>query len=265
MQVSNNMLAFQTVEDYEEALDYLTKIETDDFKGWDNRLTFKSMRKECESKKMDVEDMPIADNVLASVLNQNAEMQIQGKIFILLPETEHVLVYDNFKDYTNKTNERKYTFDDEVITIEFGSVEDNYEEVDTANECLDCKDAKGSYCNGYYPDIRKWEPFGRVSYVKYRVSYKRWGVYYTLKARIWRQGSGGVITSVSIYGNWENKKSSGSFNDSSSGTEHNYTERPYSSSRRLKDFYIEANFAAYDYAQSPTLQKYNTWTKRCSK
>ena len=264
VQVDNNMLVFETVEDYEKALNYLTKNEVDDFKEWDNKLAFTSMRKDCRSKKMSVEKMPISDNILASILNQNAEIQIQGKIFILHPKTEKIIVYDNFTDYTNKTNARKYTFDDEVITKEFGSEEDNIEEINTENECIPCKDAKRrhKWCNVYFPSAKEWNDVGDTERVKYRLSYQKYGLYYTLKSRIWQTGNGAEI-SVSVSGSWKNRRSSGNIGGSSSGAVSSLTIRPYAKMKRLKDFTFRADFAADDYGTYPPAHEDYTWIKSC--
>ena len=215
MQVNNNMLVFETVEDYEKALNYLTKIEADDFKGWDSKLTFTSMRKECESKKMTEEEMPINDNVLASMLNQNAEIQIQGKIFILLPKTEQVIVYDNFKNYSNKTNAREYTFDDEVITEEFGFKEDEeiVEEMQNESNCADCKatDDKGKYCKSKNsPSTPYKNNIGNNQWTKCQIQYNKFGIYYKLKGKIWRNWkSGEIIAKCSSTSTYSHKNGSG--------------------------------------------------------
>ncbi len=270
MQVSNNMLAFKTVEDYEKALDYLTKVENDDFKGWDNKFAFTSMRADCKAKKMDVEEMSINDNVLASVLNTNAAIEIQGKIFVLLPKTEQVLVYDNHKNYTSKTKARTYTFDDEVITEEFGSEEEKAELAVVVESDCDCKgdEGKGNYCNAYYPSTRKWNAnCTQGAWAKYRTSYKKYGVYYTLKAHIWKDGyySGALRIELLAEGHWKNGISEGDFNSNKGGTAHQYTIRPYAKTRRLKDYYIHTDYAMVDNQCAPAQYMSQIWNKNCTK
>ncbi len=269
MQVSNNMLAFKTVEDYEKALDYLTKVENDDFKGWDNKFAFTSMRADCKAKKMDVEEMPITDNVLASVINTNAAIEIQGKIFVLLPKTEQVLVYDNHKNYTSKTKARTYTFDDEVITEEFGSEIEKEELAQMIESDCDCKgtDGKGRFCKHYNIGWKTWYANCSSGYWSKRTFvYKKSGIYNTLKCNIRKRSYGKQIRlTVEMKGSWTNYNGSGTFDEYKEGYGHSYTIRPYYGVRGLKDYSVDSWFRMIDETCAPWQYESEGWDWSCKK
>jgi hypothetical protein len=68
--VKNNMLSFASVENFDNALEYLAEDEQNNFENWNKKSEFKSMAVTFKNTK---EEMPADDNILANFLNADEQ------------------------------------------------------------------------------------------------------------------------------------------------------------------------------------------------
>ncbi len=162
--VSNKMLSFPSVEDYQKAIDFLCSIENDNFNKWDKLTGFKSLRLEKEKNKNI--KFSIEDQVFTSLLNEKGKIQIQGKIFQINPKDSTVAVFDE-----NMKKINVFSFNDDVIGIVF----DN-QKVEKKKRC--------SSCNQFNPNYRSIQRGSQT--IRYKVAYFRDGIYFTLVAKMKR-------------------------------------------------------------------------------
>ncbi len=245
--VKNNMLSFATDEAYDEALTFLAKDEQQNFAEWNQKVDFVSLAKVNKCKK---EELPVFDNIIANMLNSESLIEIQGKIFKLDFDKQIVLVFENHNAYLNDKCSKTYSFNDEVLTMEFG----------TQEEIESIKTTKAT--DFYLPSFRTWYNVGNTD-VKYRIAYVKLGVYFTLYALIKKTAIqfGGTYVSVCASGYYKPKNKSKVSYDCDDYFAQGwgpieYIARPWSSMRSLEYYYIEGFF----HASSENVSLYDTWS-----
>ncbi len=211
--VKNGMLVFPTIEDYDKAIVFLAKIEKYGFEKWDEITNFTSQRKLKESGVKNINF--VDDNILASLLNKNGEIEIAGKIYKIDYVNRKVYIINN-----SKTTEQ-YSFDDDVL---FSS-------------------AKVKGCPRYSSGVR-----GLPNYYGYFVAYKKYGIYFTLIAKI---KSPTRPVQVMVKYDWTNKSGIHTkttnwiiSEDLYGGANSQYIAfvRPYARTRGLRDYKICTKF-----------------------
>ncbi len=226
----NNMLSFPSVEDYENAINFLAKDEKNNFKEWNKEFNFKnSMAKAVKTKQIIYKN----DNLLSQMINNRGELEIQGKIFCLDFDKRTVKVYYSIDNYSSKKADKVYSFDDEILTLEFG----------TKAEKKELLSNKSKYAPLYNPAYRYDESGG----CKYKIAYHKDGIYFTLVAKIKQGGSNYFFRIPIVQYEWANKNRSESGKMKDIGyfiQVQKLKQRPYFSGRRLLSYSIQASFEA---------------------
>ena len=234
LKLKNNMLSVSSVDEYESMLNYLAEDEKNNFENWNTKINFNSLKRAYKNNKS---EMPVNDNIAANFLNYDGCIEINNKIFKLNFDKRLVYVYENFTHYLNNKFSKTYSFDDEVLTIEFGT---EAEITQLTNDCIGAP--------LYFPRNRIWYNVGTTN-VKYCVRYVKLGVYFTLFSSIWKTKIqwGGTYVSTWNRGSYTPRnRPSKNFDCSDNGWGPNsYTARSYSSIRRLSSYDIEAGFHSY--------------------
>lgn len=201
---------------------------------WENDISFRSMRSYFSEEEL--ESMEIHDPLFASLLNPDGIIQIAGNVLkidmvsksvMVIPESEN----PGEKDFSVK-GAMQLSIDDNVLDILQGKIDDGQ--------------GKGTYCNSEYVGWFTWDcPAGNI---KYRSRYFKAGIYYSLVSRVESTGPG-VVASMSTTASvcwWKNKKGTYSYTGYTDETTSNHNFRPYSSTRRLKDYYFRTYFLFRD-------------------
>lgn len=236
--VNDGMLYFETEDDYQNTIDYLSDMDEEGFLNWENEISFISMRSEFEEDEL--KKMGVVDNLLATLLNPEGVIRIGENIFKLdIPnETVYTVPASKYtKDFYTEKSVKTYSTEDDVLGI-----------LDGTTNALE----KGNFCPGNKQKIKYWYPPSPHPKVKCKVVYQRAGIYYSLQAKIKKVNAwgGDVQIGYSTQGSnfWRNKKTSDTFSCSNQGFGHEYTCRPYSSTRRLKAYRYSVYFwAEVDY------------------
>ncbi len=234
--VNNNILCFASLDDYDNALNYLAKEEEVDFKNWNDKVNFNSMAKVCAVKKQSI---PADDDILANFLNSDGVVKIKDKFFKLDFNNRLVFVYDDYNGYLNGKYTKKYSFDDEVLTLEFG----------TKEEIAELNSSKGGYAPNWNPGYRYWANL----FIWYKIGYHKFGIYYTLSSKI--KDNGCIASSINIptvVYSWENRKKKHP-SETINGTGKTcgkYKIRVYYGTKKLISYSIDADFEA-KYARFP--------------
>ncbi|MBN2891243.1 MAG: hypothetical protein JXL97_05205, partial [Bacteroidales bacterium] len=251
--------SFASVDDYEKALTFLAKDEQNDFAEWNKMADFSSMAKAYKNNKA---EMPADDDILANFLNAESVVEIQGQIFKLDFKKEIVLVYENYKSFIYNKYSKTYSFDDEVLTLEF--CEANL--LAKTGEVLqnDCG-CKGTYCNDYNAgDATINVP--SYGWVKYNIKYLKYGIYYTLVTNSWKQSYDQRLKqNLTFTYNYQYNGGGGDNSEFKDGYNKSYTIRGYAMRFRLTDYDMIADFIIHDYGQVPSWWNSYSWSHSCVK
>ncbi len=240
--IKNNMLSFASVKNFDNALEYLAKDEQNNFENWNKKSDFNSMAITFKDTK---NEMPADDEILTNFLNADGTVEIQGKIFKLDFKKEIVLVYENNEAYKNNKLTKTYTFDDEVLTEEFG----------TEEEIVELNNSKGA--PNWNPNYRTFYNIGNVD-VKYKIAYFKYVVYFTLVAKMKKSKIQYNGTCLYVYAEGDytpRNKLNKNFDDEKESWSPKFKVRPWYSTRSLTNYYIDAYF----YTHSGSVSDTDTW------
>ncbi len=243
--VENNRVIFPTVKDYKNALLWLSDIENNDFAQWQS-LT-ENFVSQYELKKQGVRSNKfVEDELLANLLNESGEIIIAGKLYILDNQTKTVKVFNRNKDV------EIFSFNENVL-----------DEKQNTEKSV-------SYITGKCPEVIYWPSTcnpnwsyfkaNRNNKISYKVAYYKYGIYFTLVAKIKKQRNDrSVVLSVYTYGYKIVRKSGYCYRTNfakSSQTKGNELKlRPYLGIKRLADYKIIGEFNVRDINGSHYLGK----------
>ncbi len=232
LSVKEGRLAFKTVAYYEETINNLSRLGDGKFDEWENKLGFQSMRKMIGEESC--EKLGVVDPLLATLLNKEGVIEIEGNIYQinLLNETVKVTSASTYAEtsFLKANNYTTYSTNDNV-----------FEMLNDSNRGLGC-----SACAGKSKEKNEYL-FEGVT-VNYKVVYQKAGIYYSLQAKIKKDGCAnsscnfdiGLSGSVS-YNQCGGGGGSNTYVNGGSGRE--YSWRPYEGSRRLKQFSFYVSFS----------------------
>lgn len=256
VKVDNNMLHFDTRNDYEKAVEQLSSIGDGKLESWENELSFKSMRAQVDSETR--EENGIVDDVLATLLNPEGKISIDNNIFTIDVLNESVLVTNKDTNSNKKslTKDRTFDIDDNVLDILEGKETESN---------LKFWRRKKRWCRSSKKGAYYWENNG--TRIKHKIVFQRAGIYNSLQAKIKKVNTWGGPINISLTTKgtnfWRNRRSTRYFNDSVGGSRRVYNIRPYSSTRRLKDYRFNVEFYAYN--AETGWARYTTLELRCSR
>jgi len=235
VQVINGILVFETVEDYEKTIDDLIELGDENFHLWEEGLNFTSLRSIKTNDEL--EEMSFSDPLLASLVNPNAIIEIEGVVYKLSLEEEKVYsipseFFEDENSFFNTSNIIEYSIDDEILYPE-------KKENITNNK---------SICQSQNTNWHTWNCSG--GNVQFRNRYFKSGVYFSLVARIEPNGPGvnGLVSTMNC--SWTNSKGNSTFNGSSELTKNHHNFRPYWSTRSLSKFHFQADYYFLDYSSN---------------
>ncbi len=233
--VENNTLVFPKLEDYENAIEYLSEMDEVELLTWGEMLGFNSLLYNvdyCDNKY-------VQDELLGALLNENYEIIIGENKFILDLENEIVNVISNSKlKFKKEKSHKTYSTESNVIDIIFYGVEEDESGIIAVEKLK--KSKKGPYY---------WQTSGGK--LKYKVVYQTAGIYFSLQAKIKHTTkigcNGWVDYGLELEGdnnyykprNKSKKKISHYY---SYGNCSSYNYRPYSSTRRLTEYNYNVYF-----------------------
>ena len=243
VEVIDNMLYFESRNEYEKAIDYLAQLGDENFENWEKEISFNSMRANFSEKAL--EKMGVEDDLIATLLNPEGLIRIGDNVFEIDMSNESVSVtpisdFSNVYDFGFKKKSQEYSTEDDVLDIIDGVV--------TEEEYLN---RRKRHCRRVKSGPVKWQvPYGVK--IKVKVVYQRFGIYKSLQAKIKREGSqNGIELSMKVVdfrgkkSFWRNKRRRGTISGQKSGTGREYNIRPYNRTRGLKDFLYRVQFEAY--------------------
>lgn len=165
--IDNNILNFETLEDYQLMLDYMCKIQEYDYEKFEEHLAFHSYRKEYQVKGKELPSIDVETFVL---LNPEGSIIIEGHKFILNFYTEEIEVSE-ITEMGLKSLQREFDWNESVLDILFNDGQDS-----------NLKSAAGiTHCNGDQA-YDEWEVGS--SDVTIRLWYNNFPLAYKLKAKI---------------------------------------------------------------------------------
>ncbi|VAW16131.1 hypothetical protein MNBD_BACTEROID03-1289 [hydrothermal vent metagenome] len=254
VEVKNDMLLFATREDYDAAIEYLGPKSSDAFAEWETELGFKSMRNNFSEEYR--EKRGIYDDLLATLINPDAMIQIAGNVFKLdvLNETVTMVPASNYKDKTSLTGKNSTIFstDDDILDIIDGTAK--------RTSLADRRYCKKRHLSTRYT-VSDINIFGKAVY-------QRGGILKSLVANIKKSTSRGgsvnlSLQSASTRNFWKNKRHNRKREPnipyySHGGNGKDYSFRPYYASRRLKAYYFRMEFTAYDVGTGSSITRFVT-------
>jgi hypothetical protein len=102
----DNRLVFKDRKAYDKTIKHLSEIGDENFQNWEIRYNFISMRKFYEDQ---TDQMPIHDDLLATMLNPEGFIQIGKIVFNIDPETEAVYAFsENIPENIRKIKNRNF-------------------------------------------------------------------------------------------------------------------------------------------------------------
>ncbi len=236
--IDDNILSFETLEDYQMMLDYMCGIQEYDYDRFEEFLSFHSYRKEHQAKG---KELPINDAETFVLLNPEGSIIIEGHKFTLNFYTEKIVVHE-ITEMGLKSLQRGFDWNESVLDILFNDGQDS--NLKTAEGITECP-SKEAY--------DEWEVWS--SDVTVRLWYNSFPLAYKLKAKITQSPDfGGLDLYMDTYSydpvRYQNKNSCWSEDwvnaIEGSGPSLSYTFY-YSATKRLDAFDAKVAFSAtYD-------------------
>lgn len=121
LKVIDNMLVFNTPEEFQNLINSLDSMGYDYYENWGDAICFKSLRSYYEES-YSIDDLLIKDELFASLLNPDYKIQIGKYIFHLDPKNKIVNVLGKEGDLKS-LEKTTFTFGDEVLPYLFGGGE----------------------------------------------------------------------------------------------------------------------------------------------
>ncbi len=239
-EIKNNRISFPTIMDYEKALEWLARDELNDFKTWitlTNNFKSQYLLREYDDIKSDIF---VEDDLLSNILNSEGEIEIAGKIYKLNNLTKQIQVID-----TRNKAEKNFSFNDEVLSY-------LSKKSDWVNTGICPGDLNWpSSCNPNWEYATARGSFNRKIKISYKVAYYKYGIYFTLIAKIKKEKSDKSIYLFIKTTNDLTKKKNGYcyskyFTYSDTTNKKVLKIRPYYSTKRLADYKIIGEFSMQD-------------------
>lgn len=233
--VVDGRLAFSTVEDYEVTISELNNIGDAGFDSWEDEIGFTSLRRKIGK----TVDYPIKDDLLGTLLNEDYEVVIEGKLFQLDYENNSVKVTDLSSELKSSNLTKSISMDSDVLSVVFEGEEPEIKEVNDSDQL---KPKEGPFY---------WET--SAGPVKYKLCYENVGIFRSLQAKIKQVNNIGKFSSVEIgyyaYNGWYKKKNRNGVikikEDDDAGTDRDLHYRPYWGTRKLVQYDFKVEFS-YD-------------------
>lgn len=241
VKVINDVLSFETREDFDKAIEYLANLGDDNFESWEKEMSFISMRSVFSEAQL--EEVGINDNLLAVFLNPEGLISFGESTFKVDYKSNEVIMISN-ETFSSKSSfetskgKRVFQADADIFGILDGTVSEN--------EGLGIT-AKG--CNGNDPGT-KFRNVGSDQY-EMKVVYQRFWPLYSLQAKIKRKDGVAAVEEtyigVDAKGNsfYKKKRSSSCIRfagSSDGGLGREYNIRAYYSSRQLQAYDFDIQF-----------------------
>lgn len=227
VEIDNNMLIFETIDEYQEALDYLGEIGIDNWPKWEEAVDFVSRRASFDNTTIKTDPL-IPDPLFATILNNKFEIQIGEFIYQLDPIKDRVISFAVDSDTKAKRIYSDFSFDDEVLAIVQGL---------PAHKDDKCEPFRNDYCDqttSLGTDIDAW------------TRYYKAGIYSSLYLEI---KTTEISTSYVGWeyredGYWDNGSSRGDLVKGTGvyGSQKSYYESIYHQWRDLRDYEIYVEF-----------------------
>ncbi|WP_375578764.1 hypothetical protein ABWH96_17320 [Marivirga tractuosa] len=235
--IINNRYEFDHLEDFHNLISTESEDKLKEISDYNLYNSFISFSERNYNRRFIEEDDE--DEIIYSLLNENGVIQIQNKLFQLNFDDETVLVYQNEEELELRKPTRIYSFEEEVLSIEF---DESYDENDTQ---------RLSYCSSKNSD---WIELMSSSQgiVEYRLRYLKLGIYYSVTGKIRKNSRGGAVNmNIETQGFpifFRNKRScyGNSVSSSAGGYNQSYKIKPYASTRRLKAYNFRVYVSASD-------------------
>lgn len=233
VKVNNGILTFTTREDFDNAITYLNENSPESFKEFEENLNYKSMRSVTTEEAR--EKIGIYDDLLATLINPEAMIEINGSVFKLdaLNETVTMVNSKDFEDKSSFASRNAYNFSthDDILSILDGTDEG---EADSDFRGGKCKKNKVGPIYFYGPNNFK---------IRYKSVYQSSGFMRSLIFKIKKLSGGNDYIGLKTDGyNYYTYKKFGKTRKvnipyrNKGGGDRVYKYRPYSSSRRLKAY-----------------------------
>lgn len=239
--VVDNRLVFNTREDYENTIAYLSKKGDSYFPVWEKEIGFTSERKiEQEQKNKESE----FDALFATLLNPERIIQIGNHVFKVDMKKEKVYVL-NKTEYSNSESFKTRKYSSYSI---YDNVLDVLEGADTQNP------ESGNFCDPQKEGYYYWN--SSAGQVMYKIVYQSAGIYHSLLAKIKKDHWGGPeyisLSTDDLNGPCfaRYKNHCDNYKDSDGGYDREYELRPYQSTRRLTAFRWRIYFIMIDYGNN---------------
>lgn len=249
--IDDNILSFETLEDYQLMLDYMCEIQEYEYEKFEEFLSFHSYRKEYQVKG---KELPSTDVETFVLLNPEGSIIIEGHKFTLNFYTEEIEV-DEITEMGLKSLQREFYWNESVLDILFNDGQDS--NLKSAASFTPCSDTDTEMSG-------VWEVYS--SDVTVRLWYNDFPLAYKLKAKISQSPDfGGLDLLMDTYSydpvRWQNKNSCWTENwvnpKEGYGPSLSYTFY-YSATKRLDAFDATVFFSAtygsiypyYDYKSS---------------
>lgn len=237
--VEDGFLNFPTTADYENAIEYLADKDIEELAAWNESIGFSSLQQYYKTNEIGEKKREVDEELFASLLNEDKMIKINGNTIMVDLNEEAVYVLTNgetasIEDLYNRN------IDNESIKV-FPTDVDVLDILDGDESSLF---QKSSYCDS---NSTGWQDAGSCGDGQYewRMRYFKAGIYYSLTAKYRRSaffGAGCGIMDVRVSDGFaRNKKKTYSLSGSDSGTI-NAEVKPYSRTRRLKDYSMTASF-----------------------
>ncbi len=240
--VVDNRLVFNTREDYENAINYLSKKGDEYFPVWEKEIGFTSERKIEQEKENRESEF---DALFATLLNPEHLIQIGNYIFKIDMKNENVYVL-NKEDYSN---DESFSSNNTIIY----STHDNV--LDLLETHSNSGGGRESFCDPQKEGYYYWNTSG--GQVMYKIVYQSAGIYHSLQAKIKKDHWGGAeyisLSTDDLNGPCfaRYKNHCDNYKDSDGGYDREYELRPYQSTRRLTAFRWRIYFYMRDYGITP--------------
>jgi len=182
--VKDNMLIFNSKEDYNLLLHELANIDFDKWDEWEIKNNFFSYR-----RAKTIDNNLNVDPLFATILNYEGKVQIDKYIYIVDFTKECIKVVNSYNFLKSFYDTLEFKFNDNIIEILYS----DYPELlkSSSASCDKCKNNEIESNEIYY--------YGNTQNYKYRLKYYRAGIYSSLYIQVWQTGNCIFSSSILSY------------------------------------------------------------------
>ena len=233
--VEKGMLSFDSSEEYETAVDYLSTLSSEKVIDFTQRLGFVSLEQTYTEQNTPESEREIDDVLFASLLSPDHTVKIGKDVYLVDMEMETVYkLVGGDLSLLPALKEKKAV----KGQIELYSTEEDILNPDGGNQI---SNQKATYCDAYSTG---WYPLGYCgNYYQARTRYFKAGIYFSLTST-YKRGSNSCYDhemTVDVSGSCENRKQTINFDTYDIGS-NNVKVKVYSSTRRLKKINMSTYF-----------------------